>query len=71
MMERFDRGVQIRMGEHSLRGWIVEIMQLVLDGDPLGTDDFASHRLPLKQAPPAYELFQRKQDEAVEVLLHP
>lgn len=31
--------------------------------DPLGVESFATHRLPLEEAPRAYELFQKKQDE--------
>ena len=71
MMELFDKGVQIRMGQTHVKRWIDEIMPLLLDGDPLGTDDFATHRLPLEQAPQAYELFQRKHDSALKILLQP
>jgi threonine dehydrogenase-like Zn-dependent dehydrogenase len=47
-------------------------MPLVLDDtDPLGTQDFTTHRLPLDDAPAAYELFQRKEDGAVKVVLEP
>ena len=42
-----------------------------LDGDPLGVDDFATHRVPLDEAPHAYEKFQKKQDGDVKVLLQP
>jgi threonine dehydrogenase-like Zn-dependent dehydrogenase len=41
------------------------------DGDPLGVGDLATHRLPLDQAPHAYEIFQKKQDGAIKVLLQP
>jgi threonine dehydrogenase-like Zn-dependent dehydrogenase len=44
---------------------------LLLDGDPLGTEDLATHRLPLEQAPRGYELFQRKEDGAIKVVLQP
>jgi threonine dehydrogenase-like Zn-dependent dehydrogenase len=46
-------------------------MPLLLDGDQLGTEDFATHRVPLDQAPEAYEMFQKKEDGAVKVLLRP
>ncbi|HUQ55211.1 MAG TPA: glutathione-dependent formaldehyde dehydrogenase, partial [Lentzea sp.] len=39
--------------------------------DPLGTQDFATHRLPLEEAPQAYETFQKKNDGMVKVLLKP
>ena len=48
MMQLFDKGIQIRMGQAHVKRWIDDILPLVSDdGDPLGTEDFASHRLPL------------------------
>jgi threonine dehydrogenase-like Zn-dependent dehydrogenase len=45
---------------------------LVLDdADPLGTEDLTTHRLPLDQAPAAYEMFQEKTDGCVKVVLEP
>jgi threonine dehydrogenase-like Zn-dependent dehydrogenase len=71
MMTLFDKQVQIRMGQANVRRWVDDIMPLLLDGDPLGVDDFATHRLPLDRGPEAYELFQEKRDGAVKVLLQP
>jgi threonine dehydrogenase-like Zn-dependent dehydrogenase len=72
MMEMFDRGIQIRMGQCHVKRWIDDIMPLVLDdADPLGTEDLATHVLPLEDAPHAYEIFQRKEDNCVKVLLTP
>jgi threonine dehydrogenase-like Zn-dependent dehydrogenase len=67
----FDKQIQLRMGQANVRRWVPEIMPLLMDGDPLGTDDFATHRVPLDQAPEAYEMFQKKEDGAVKVLLQP
>jgi threonine dehydrogenase-like Zn-dependent dehydrogenase len=39
--------------------------------DPLGTEDLATHRLPLEDAQRGYELFERKEDGAVKVVLEP
>ena len=41
------------------------------DDDPLGVDDYATHRVPLDQAPRAYEIFQKKEDNAFKILLQP
>jgi threonine dehydrogenase-like Zn-dependent dehydrogenase len=41
------------------------------EGDPLGVDHFATHRVPLDQAPEAYANFQQKKDDTVKVLLKP
>ena len=37
----------------------------------LGVDDFATHRVPLAEAPEAYANFREKKDGAVKVLLQP
>lgn len=71
MLTLFDKQVQLRMGQANVRRWIPDLLPLVTDGDPLGVDDFATHRLPLEEAPAAYEMFQKKQDGAVKVLFTP
>jgi threonine dehydrogenase-like Zn-dependent dehydrogenase len=71
MLTLFDKQIQLRMGQANVRRWVPEIMPLLLDGDPLGVDDFATHRLPLDQGPDAYAKFQSKEDGYVKVLLQP
>jgi threonine dehydrogenase-like Zn-dependent dehydrogenase len=39
--------------------------------DPLGVGDLVTHTLPLADAPRAYEMFQKKQDGCVKVVLRP
>jgi threonine dehydrogenase-like Zn-dependent dehydrogenase len=72
MFELFDKGVQIRMGQAHVKRWVPEILPLLeKDEDVLGLDDFATHRLPLDDAPRAYAMFQAKQDGAIKVVLQP
>jgi threonine dehydrogenase-like Zn-dependent dehydrogenase len=72
MMQLFDKGVQIRMGQAHVKRWIDDILPfLEQDDDPLGVDDLATHRLPLDQGPEAYEMFQKKEDGAIKVVLEP
>jgi threonine dehydrogenase-like Zn-dependent dehydrogenase len=71
MMDLFDKGIQIRMGQCHVKRWTDEIMPHLLDGDPFGTEDLATHRLSLDEAPRAYEMFQRKDDGAIKVVLEP
>ncbi|MDQ4027625.1 MAG: glutathione-dependent formaldehyde dehydrogenase [Actinomycetota bacterium] len=71
MMTLFDKQIQLRMGQANVRRWTDEILPLLTDDDPLGVDGFATHRLPLEQAPHAYDTFQKKQDGAVKILLQP
>ena len=72
MMELFDKGVTIRMGQAHVKRWIDDIMPaLTGDDDPLGTEDLTTHRLPLDEAPHAYEIFKHKQDGCIKVVLKP
>jgi threonine dehydrogenase-like Zn-dependent dehydrogenase len=71
MMEIFDKGLQLRMGQAHVKRWVGAILPLLTDQDPLGVGDLATHVLPLEQAPGAYEMFQKKQDGAVKVVLRP
>jgi len=72
MMDLFDKGLTIRMGQAHVRRWTDDILPLVTDEkDPLGTEDFATHTIPLDEAPDAYETFQRKQDGAIKVVMQP
>ena len=72
LMQIFDKQIQIRVGQANVKRWIDDILPLVSrDDDPLGTETFATHRVPLEQAPHAYEIFQKKQDGAFKVLLQP
>jgi threonine dehydrogenase-like Zn-dependent dehydrogenase len=67
----FDMQVTVRMGQANVRRWTDEILPLLVDGDPLGTDDLVTHELPLEQAPQAYAAFQEKRDGCIKVVLHP
>ena len=67
----FDKQIQLRMGQANVKRWIDDILPLLTDEDPLGVDSFATHHLPLEDAPRAYEMFQKKEDGAVKIILHP
>jgi len=71
MLTLFDKQVQLRMGQANVKRWVDEIMPLLSDEDPLGVDGFATHKVPLQEAPTSYEMFQEKRDGAVKVLLKP
>ncbi len=72
MMKMFDKQIQLRMGQANVKRWVDDILPLLAgDDDPLGVDDFATHRLPLEEAPAAYDMFQKKADGAVKVLFTP
>jgi threonine dehydrogenase-like Zn-dependent dehydrogenase len=71
MMSLFDKQIQLRMGQANVKRWIPDIMPFLTDDDPLGVDEFATHRLPLADAAAAYEMFQSKADGAVKIMLKP
>ncbi len=71
MLQMFDKQLQLRMGQANVKRWAPEIMPLLTDDDPLGVDDFATHRMPLDEAPQAYEQFQKKEDGTVKVVFTP
>jgi threonine dehydrogenase-like Zn-dependent dehydrogenase len=72
MLTLFDKQIQLRMGQANVKRWVDDLLPLVLDdADPLGVEGFHTHRLPLEQAPDAYEKFQKKQDGYIKVLLDP
>jgi threonine dehydrogenase-like Zn-dependent dehydrogenase len=68
----FDKQINLRMGQANVKRWIDDLMPLLSgDDDPLGVDGFATHRVPLADAPTAYENFQNKEDGTFKVLLQP
>ncbi|GGG25415.1 glutathione-dependent formaldehyde dehydrogenase [Rhodococcoides trifolii] len=71
MLTMFDKQIQLRMGQANVKKWVDDILPLLTDADPLGVDSFATHVLPLDDAPHAYDIFQKKQDNAVKILLRP
>ena len=73
MMQLFDKGLQLRMGQAHVRRWTDEILPLLKEeaGDPLGVADLTTHQVPLDQAPEAYDMFRNKRDGAIKVVLKP
>jgi threonine dehydrogenase-like Zn-dependent dehydrogenase len=72
MMDLFDKGVTLRMGQAHVKRWVDDLMPLLTaDDDPLGVDDLVTHRMPLEEAPHAYEIFKAKEDGCIKVVLKP
>ena len=71
MLTMFDKQLQLRMGQANVRRWVDDILPLLTDEDPLGVDDFATHRVPLEQAPRMYEDFQHKRDGVIKAVFTP
>jgi S-(hydroxymethyl)glutathione dehydrogenase/alcohol dehydrogenase len=72
IMTMFDKQIQLRMGQANVKRWVDDLLPLVTeDADPLGTEQFATHRMALDDAPTAYSNFQKKQDGTVKVVFKP
>jgi threonine dehydrogenase-like Zn-dependent dehydrogenase len=72
MMQLFDKGLTLRMGQANVKRWIDDLMPLVSDAaDPLGVLDLRTHRVALEEAPAAYDMFQKKADGCIKVVLDP
>jgi threonine dehydrogenase-like Zn-dependent dehydrogenase len=72
MMDLFDKGVTMRMGQAHVKQWVDDILPLLTgDDDPLGVDDLTTHRIPLEEAPHGYEIFKKKEDGCIKVVLKP
>jgi len=72
MMEIFDRGITMRFGQCHVRRWTDQIAKLLEQTDDvLGVESLATHRPSLEEAPAAYEMFQKKADGCVKVVLKP
>jgi S-(hydroxymethyl)glutathione dehydrogenase/alcohol dehydrogenase len=72
LMTMFDKQVQLRMGQANVKRWVDDIMPLLVDdSDPLGVEQFATHTVPLSEAPAAYDNFQKKADGTVKVVFKP
>jgi threonine dehydrogenase-like Zn-dependent dehydrogenase len=72
MLQIFDKQLTLKMGQANVKRWIDDILPLLSgDDDPLGVDTFATHHVPLAEAPEAYEMFQKKEDGAFKVVFKP
>jgi threonine dehydrogenase-like Zn-dependent dehydrogenase len=71
MFQLFDKQIQVRMGQANVRAWTDELLAILTDDDPFDVESFATHHLPLEEAPSAYEHFQKKEDGMVKVVFRP
>ena len=72
MMDMFDKGIALRMGQCHVKQWTDELYDLVeQDDDVLGLETLATHRVSLDEAPEMYRIFRDKEDECLKVVLTP
>lgn len=67
----FDKQITLKMGQANAPFLTNELLPLLIDKDVLGVDEFATHYLSLDDAPHAYDIFQKKADGAIKIILQP
>jgi S-(hydroxymethyl)glutathione dehydrogenase/alcohol dehydrogenase len=66
----FDKGLTIRQGQAPVLNYIDHLIDLVKE-EKVVLDDIITHTMPLSEAAKGYEIFQKKQDDCVKVVLKP
>lgn len=66
----FDKGITMRFGQAPVHACIDDLLQWV-ENRKIRLDDIITHRLPLAEAAHAYDIFNKKQDGCVKVVLYP
>lgn len=66
----FDKGIKLMGGQAWVQRYIDELLGLVRDGKVV-LDDIITHTVPLSEAPKMYDIFNKKQDNCVKVVLKP
>ncbi len=65
-----DKAITLRFGQAPVHRYIDDLLTQVRE-EKVVLDDIISHRLPLTEAAQAYEMFSKKQDDCVKVVLQP
>lgn len=66
----FDKGLIMQFGQAQVHVFIDECFEMVQKGNVV-LDDIITHRLPLEKASDAYDMFKKKTDDCVKVVLKP
>lgn len=66
----FDKGLIIRGGQAPAHKYIDKLLKYVEEGR-VTLDDIITHRLPLSKIAHGYEIFKKKEDNCVKVVLDP
>ncbi|MBE7171989.1 MAG: glutathione-dependent formaldehyde dehydrogenase [Williamsia sp.] len=66
----FDKGIIMKGGQAPAHKYIDELLKYVVDGK-VRLDDIITHRLPLTEVSHAYDIFKKREDNCVKVVLDP
>jgi threonine dehydrogenase-like Zn-dependent dehydrogenase len=65
-----NRGLSIRTGQCHVQRYLRPLLQRI-ENDEIDPSFIVTHRLPLDEAPRGYDLFKRKEDDCLKVVLKP
>jgi threonine dehydrogenase-like Zn-dependent dehydrogenase len=65
-----NRSITVRTGQCHVQRYTKPLLNRIESGE-IDPSFVITHRVPLDQAPGAYEVFKRKQDDCVKVVLSP
>lgn len=66
----FDKGLIMKFGQAPVHKYIDHLFEIVRNGK-VTLNDIITHKLPLDKASHAYEIFKKKEDDCVKVVLKP
>lgn len=66
----FDKGIVMKGGQAPAHKHIDKLLQYVIDGK-VKLDDIITHRLPLSEIAHGYDIFKKKEEDCVKVVLNP
>jgi len=68
--QMFDKGLTIKASQAPVQKYIDELIRIV-ESKEIILEDIISHKLPLSEAEHAYDIFMKKKDKCVKVVLKP
>ena len=70
LYQMFEKNFVVRGGQAWVQNFIDDLIKLVADGKVV-LDDIITHRVPLSEAAKMYDIFNKKEDNCVKVVLKP
>ena len=66
----FNKGLTLKMGQTHVQAYVPLLLEKVVSGE-IDPSFVITHRLPLEEASHGYEIFKKKEDGCVKVVLTP
>lgn len=66
----FARNITLKMGQCPVHSYTERILNLIQEGK-IDATDIVTHQLSLDDGPHRYEIFDKKKDNCIKVILHP